>query len=71
MVLECNAVIHNDEERKAVRELVVKRLATSYADHEDTKMLFATYQGDNEEIANGLIATFEKYSEHNITKIGK
>lgn len=71
MVLECSAVIYNDKEREALREMVVKKLATSYADHRDTKTLFATYQGSDEEVINRLIAIFEKYSEHNITTIGR
>lgn len=52
-----------------VRELVVRKLATSYGDHADTKTLYATYEGDDEAIIEALIATFDKYSVHSITRI--
>lgn len=71
MILECYAIIHDDEERRMVREQVVKKLATSYTDDDNAKILHATYHGNNESTVDELVAVFEKYNEHNITKIGK
>lgn len=66
MKLQVSAKIENDTERVAVREQFVRRFATSYGDHIDTKMLFATYIGDNEAVVDAFIQQFGKYPEHSI-----
>lgn len=66
MFLECSAVIPDDEERQRIKELVVKRLSSSYRENKTTKTLYAVYEGRSEETITHLISTFEIYPVHSI-----